>query len=352
VDADGVNGFTCDCAGTGFIGATCGVEVNECLENPCENGGTCANLAPGFECDCTNTGFEGATCAENIDECANPATNPCQNEGTCVDGVSSVTCDCGGTGYYGESCEDLIDTEEEFVASLVGNLEQNFEKVWGDEFDAGTALDSAVWTRETGGGSAYGEAFAGWADAQQQYYTDAPKNVEVQDGLLSITAQQDVNNFDACVQQVQNRQLQNRIVAGADVEYARKHQFFVKIIRWPGPGWICGATLVDHKWVVTAAHCVEGRNTYNTRVRIGMHSFSGLAADLAAGCVIEREIVDIIIHEGWTGACCDNDVAILELTDEGMPDAMRYMPIPTFDDGTYGQPGQLLTHLGFGDTSA
>lgn len=36
-------------------------------------------------------GFEGATCSINIDECAD---NPCQNGATCVDDIDSFTCSC------------------------------------------------------------------------------------------------------------------------------------------------------------------------------------------------------------------------------------------------------------------
>lgn len=40
---------------------------------------------------CIFTGYTGATCDTNIDDC--PA-NACQNGGTCVDGLDTYTCNC------------------------------------------------------------------------------------------------------------------------------------------------------------------------------------------------------------------------------------------------------------------
>ena len=43
-DGGGIGGRTrCDCTGTGYTGATCVEDVNECLEQPCQNGGQCVN---------------------------------------------------------------------------------------------------------------------------------------------------------------------------------------------------------------------------------------------------------------------------------------------------------------------
>ena len=33
-----------------------------CASGPCQNNGTCTNTASGYTCNCTGTGYEGATC--------------------------------------------------------------------------------------------------------------------------------------------------------------------------------------------------------------------------------------------------------------------------------------------------
>lgn len=154
-------GFTCNCAGTGYEGTTCEHDVDECIpvqvalnvgtntpvfEGPCKNGGTCTDGVASFTCDCAGTGYDGATCTADVNECntnngncAHTCTNsegsytcscshgystndagvtcididdcspnPCLHEGTCTDtGVDSYTCDCA-SGYDGDLCENDV----------------------------------------------------------------------------------------------------------------------------------------------------------------------------------------------------------------------------------------------------
>ena len=56
------------------------VDINECLNTPCHNGGTCANTDGSFNCMCS-AGFMGDICDIDINECE---SDPCQNGGTCT----------------------------------------------------------------------------------------------------------------------------------------------------------------------------------------------------------------------------------------------------------------------------
>ncbi|MGB0592077.1 MAG: PKD domain-containing protein, partial [Myxococcota bacterium] len=100
---DGVASFTCACA-AGFEGETCDVNIDECADSPCLNGGTCTDGVASFTCECA-VGFEGETCDVDIDDCAD---SPCLNGGSCTDGVASFTCACAD-GYTGATCEVDID---------------------------------------------------------------------------------------------------------------------------------------------------------------------------------------------------------------------------------------------------
>ena len=51
------NRFQCECA-TGYEGAMCEIDKDECASNPCLNQGVCKDLPNGFECRCL-TGFTG-----------------------------------------------------------------------------------------------------------------------------------------------------------------------------------------------------------------------------------------------------------------------------------------------------
>jgi hypothetical protein len=96
----------CDCATSGFTGPTCSTDIDECDADPCQNGGSCRNVAGGYTCDCTNTGFTGTNCDVDVDECDN---NPCQNGARCNNTDGGYSCDCGMSGYTGDNCQTDID---------------------------------------------------------------------------------------------------------------------------------------------------------------------------------------------------------------------------------------------------
>lgn len=81
------------------VGQFCEKDVNECLVYPdiCKNGATCLNHPPGnYTCICVN-GWTGSDCSVNIDDCKD---KPCYNGGTCHDKVGTYYCECpiGKTG--------------------------------------------------------------------------------------------------------------------------------------------------------------------------------------------------------------------------------------------------------------
>ena len=123
---DGVKDYTCRCFG-GYEGKNCERDIDECEAAPCQNGATCLersnrtlydlgvfadfsyNTSGGYVCRCL-AGFEGDDCQINIDECALPTSgggSPCKF-GTCIDGVNNYTCQCDD-GYEGDDCETEID---------------------------------------------------------------------------------------------------------------------------------------------------------------------------------------------------------------------------------------------------
>jgi beta-glucanase (GH16 family) len=61
------------------------------------------------------------------------------------------------------------------------------ELIWSDEFD-GTALDTSHWSYDIGNGC---PELCGWGNNEQQYYSDSPENIKVENGLLIITGKED-----------------------------------------------------------------------------------------------------------------------------------------------------------------
>jgi hypothetical protein len=107
---DGVDGYSCDCSGTGYTGGSCQNDIDECAEGTdnCDPLVSCTNTPGSFTCGDCPAGYEGdGTVCTDIDECA---ANPCVN-GTC-EGASppatGFTCVCS-SGWEGELCDQDID---------------------------------------------------------------------------------------------------------------------------------------------------------------------------------------------------------------------------------------------------
>lgn len=66
-------------------GSRCELEINECLSDPCLNGGVCEDQPGGYVCNCA-VGFSGDHCEVDIDECYSA---PCLNGGHCQDGIDT-----------------------------------------------------------------------------------------------------------------------------------------------------------------------------------------------------------------------------------------------------------------------
>ena len=67
-----------------------------CFDKDC-NKGTCINPEISYSCNCL-VGFNGDDCSIDIDECID---NNCQNEATCIDEVGMYRCNCS-IGYGGQ----------------------------------------------------------------------------------------------------------------------------------------------------------------------------------------------------------------------------------------------------------
>ncbi|XP_061593558.1 sushi, nidogen and EGF-like domain-containing protein 1 isoform X1 [Cololabis saira] len=79
-------------------------EVNECLSQPCLNGGTCRNKIGSYQCVCKD-GFSGNRCQIEQEGCE---SSPCLNGGVCRGYRRNYVCLCKD-GFFGEQCQMLED---------------------------------------------------------------------------------------------------------------------------------------------------------------------------------------------------------------------------------------------------
>jgi len=106
----------------------------------------------------------------------------------------------------------------------------------------------------------------------------------------------------------------------------------------------CGASLIGDRWVMTAAHCVEGANIDILKVNIGEF-------DLSDGAQNAKAIKHIYMHPEYNeGSNFNNDIALIELVE-----TVEHSPISLLDYDTSRELALInsaVTVIGWGNVDA
>ncbi|CAH1259103.1 VWDE [Branchiostoma lanceolatum] len=113
---DSPDNINCTCNGTEFTGPLCDVDVDECLNNPCDHG-VCNNTVGGFQCECEQY-YTGPLCDQET-PCF---SSPCPNNGTCADIPGAIQCTICPDGSPADSslCVVIEKNWELFKAAVSG----------------------------------------------------------------------------------------------------------------------------------------------------------------------------------------------------------------------------------------
>ncbi|XP_002061774.3 serine protease 3 [Drosophila willistoni] len=71
----------------------------------------------------------------------------------------------------------------------------------------------------------------------------------------------------------------------------------------------CGGTLISHRWIVTAAHCLDGAESVH--VYLGATNISDVTEPGQRHFIVDQS--GIIVHANWTKSTVTNDISLIKL---------------------------------------
>ncbi|XP_065660515.1 trypsin isoform X2 [Hydra vulgaris] len=134
----------------------------------------------------------------------------------------------------------------------------------------------------------------------------------------------------------------SRVIAGIT---PTKGSWPWQVLLWQDGKAFCGGTLIHREWVLTAAHCIHGKEFDASKIytRTGEHTLSvdeGSEEDIPA--------LKIIKHRGYNPQTLDNDIALIKLSRPcRLSSYVSTACLPTIEAA----PGSTCFITGWGKTS-
>jgi secreted trypsin-like serine protease len=136
-----------------------------------------------------------------------------------------------------------------------------------------------------------------------------------------------------------------RIVGGEDAYYGEFPHQIALLRGGVGGSLMCGGSIVDNSWVVTAGHCCDGQSASRLGVRVGSHNLYSEDADQ-----MDFAVKTVLLHEEYDDWNIENDICLLEL-DGSATYGSHVGAISLPYDGEEYTSGTSCTVSGWGTTS-
>uniref|UniRef100_A0A182N994 Phenoloxidase-activating factor 2 n=1 Tax=Anopheles dirus TaxID=7168 RepID=A0A182N994_9DIPT len=157
-------------------------------------------------------------------------------------------------------------------------------------------------------------------EKRQAYYGARPGQLQQQCSGRQVCCRRPVyrnppsQNLGKCgVRNAQgiNGRIKNPVYVDGDSEFG-EYPWQVAILKKDPKEsvYVCGGTLIDNLYIITAAHCVKTYNGFDLRVRLGEWDVNH---DVEFYPYIERDVISVQVHPEYYAGTLDNDLAILKM---------------------------------------
>ncbi|XP_049290304.1 uncharacterized protein LOC125767598 isoform X2 [Anopheles funestus] len=192
---------------------------------------------------------------------------------------------------------DALETDQEMVETTLKQVEETGESSSVQEKSFSTEKRQAYYGPRPG--------------QQQQQQQCSGRQVCCRRPVYRNPAHQNLGKCGVRNAQGINGRIKNPVYVDGDSEFG-EYPWQVAILKKDPKEsvYVCGGTLIDNLYIITAAHCVKTYNGFDLRVRLGEWDVNH---DVEFYPYIERDIISVQVHPEYYAGTLDNDLAILKM---------------------------------------